>query len=155
MSNNLLINLVSGGFGKWFRKPQEEVSSQKSVTYWHPKETDGRVSWLPSDNSNDSVYNVVLEFEQAEILYWEEQLRVNPFGSFDHNHIAHTLLQLKRPMKESNALVVLNKNAKNLADLQPGAVYLAEIDASDTAWITRKGTIYHFSIGDYKTTGKP
>ena len=155
MSNNLLIDLVSGGFGKWFKKPQEEVSPRKSVTYWHPKETDGKVSWLPSDNSNDSVYNVVLACEKAEILYWEEQLKTNPFGSFHHNQIAHALIQLKRPMKESNALVVLNKNAKNLADLQPGAVYLAEIDASDTAWITRKGTIYHFSVGDYKITGKP
>lgn len=150
-TNNLLLDAVVGGFGKWFRR--EHKPEQKTKTYWHPKETDGKVSWLPSDNSNDSVYNVVLGFEQAEIRYCQEQLKATVMGSEDRDIISRRLWALKQPKKPNKVLATLNKDAKNLYRLQPGAVYSGKLDITNDLWIERQGLLYHFPFGSYQLIG--
>ena len=150
-TNNLLLDAVVGGFGKWFRK--EDKPEPKTKTYWHPKKTGGKLSWLPSDNSNDSVYNVVLQHEQVEIRYWEEQLKVTVMGSEDRDVISRKLWALKQPKKPNKVLATLNKDAKNLYRLQPGAMYSGKLDITNDLWIEREGLLYHFPVGSYKLIG--
>jgi|LakMenEpi03Aug12_release.lakeMendotaPanAssembly.Ray.scaffolds.fasta_scaffold977395_2 hypothetical protein len=150
-TNNLLLDTV-GGWGRWFRK-EDRPAPPKAKTYWHPKKTDGKVSWLPSDNSNDSVYNVALEHEKTEIRYWEQQLKATVMGSEEYKGVSRILYALKQPSNPNKILATLNKDAKNLYQLQPGAVYSGKLDIDNGLWIDRQGLLYHFPFGSYKVIG--